>query len=85
MALLGSLVHVCGCPVPQIVSVDVCLEGDVLRLPSLAHNVFPNFSDLATLMKFNTEMRICGTESGTVTLILRILIQHCVNFFWTFF
>ena len=34
------LPDVCGYPVSRIASVDVCLKGDVLCLPSLAHHLF---------------------------------------------
>ena len=34
------LPDVCGCPVSGIVPVDVCLEGDVLHLTSLADHMF---------------------------------------------
>ena len=50
--------------------VDVCSDG---RCASLAEScpspVFPNFWGLATLMKLNTEMSICHTKFGIVTLI----------------
>ena len=46
------LSDVCGYPVSRTASVDVCSEGDVLRLPSFAHHLFsPNFWGLATLTK----------------------------------
>ena len=66
------LSDVCGYAVSPIESVDVRSKGDVLRLPSLAHHlVFPNVWGLATLTKFNTEMRICRTKFSIVTLILQ--------------
>ena len=70
MSRRGCLLpDVCGYPVSLIVSVDVSSEGDVLRLPCLArHLFFPNIWGLATLTKLKTEMRICHTKFGTVTL-----------------
>ena len=62
------LPDVCGYPVSRIASVNVCSEGDVLRLPSLFHHL-PSFWGFAILKKLNTEMRICRTKFGMVTLI----------------
>ena len=40
------------------------------RLPSFAHRLFfPNVLGLAILTKFYTDMRICPTKFGIVTLI----------------
>ena len=64
------LPDVCGYPVSRVESVDVCSEGDVFRLLSLAHHMFlKTFCGLATLTKLNTEMRICRTDFGIVMLI----------------
>ena len=76
MSRRGRLLSdVFGYPVSRIVSVDVSSEGDVLRLPSLARHIFffPNIWGLATLTKLKTEMRICRTKFGTVTLVVRHL------------
>ena len=65
--------------VSRIASVNVCLEQDVLRLPSLAYHpfFFFNFWDLATLSKLNTEMRICRTKFGVVMHIIKNLTTFC--------
>ena len=75
MSRRGRLLpDVCGYPVSLIVSIDVSSEGDVLCLPSLArHLFFPNIWGLATLSKLKTEMRICRTKFGTVTLVVHHL------------
>ena len=76
MSRRGRLLpDVCGYPVSRIVSVDMSSEGDVLRLPSLARHLFffPNIWGLATLTKLKTEMRICRTKFGTVTLVVHHL------------
>ena len=76
MSRRGRLLpDVCGYPVSLIVSVVLSSEGDVLRLPSLARHLFffPNIWGLATLTKVKTEMRICRTKFGTVTLAVHHL------------
>ena len=57
------------------------LGGGVLRLPSLPHRLScPIFWGLATLTKLNTEMRICCTKFGIVTLIYETSILVEVHF-----
>ena len=72
MSRCGRLLpDACGYPVSLIVSVDVSSEGDV---PSLArHLFFPSIWGLATLTKLKTEIRICRTRFGTVTLVVHHL------------
>ena len=57
-------------PASRITSVDVCSEGDVL-----AHHLFfytrLRFSDTDQLPKLNTDIRICRTKFGIITLILK--------------
>ena len=76
MSRRGRLLpDVCGYPVSRIVPVDVSSEGDVLRLPSLVrHLCFSKhlgFSDTDEDKK--TEMRICRTKFGAVTLAVHHL------------
>ena len=49
----------------------------MLRLPSLVHHFFSNIWGLATLTKFKTEMRICRTKCGIVTLVFGKENSYC--------
>ena len=76
--IVYSPLELWGSSVSKEASVGVCSEGGVLRLPSLAYQLFcvPNCWGLASLTKLNTEMRICRTTFGIVTLIFEPLDRY---------
>ena len=59
--------RLCGYPVSRSASVDVVSDGGVLA-QSCPSPVFPNIWGLATLTKLKTEMHICRTKIGILTL-----------------
>ena len=71
------LPDVCGYLVSLTASIVVCSEGDVLRLPNLAHYLLLlGFSDTDEV-KYN--MRMCRTKFGIVTHIFKAWQCSCLD------
>ena len=76
MSRRGRLLpDVCGYPVSRIVSVDVSSAWGCASLAESCPSpiFFSNIWGLATLTKLKTEMRICRTKFGRVTLVVHHL------------